>query len=110
MIEKQELERAVTELKLVLEAHPRDAKTHCLLGAIQDRLGLRQDSIASWTRAYDIAPDDVDILCGLGVVLTRAGRHSEAARMFGRAAKKQPSSHAAVINFGIALQNAGLFD
>jgi hypothetical protein len=86
MDERPELERAARELELVLEANPREAKTYCLLGAIQDRLGKSSDCVASWTRAHDIAPDDLDILAGLGVALSRAARHSEAARAFGRVA------------------------
>jgi hypothetical protein len=105
-----DLERAVRDLQQVLEANPRDVKTHCLLGAIQDRLGQKEESVTSWKRAYDIAPDDLDVISGLGVVLTRAGQHSEAARMFALAMEKQPASRAAVINFGLAVRNAGLFN
>jgi cytochrome c-type biogenesis protein CcmH/NrfG len=79
-----ELERAALDLEIVLEANPRDAKAYCLLGAIQERLGQHAKSVAAWTRAHDIAPEDLDIASGLGVALSRAGRHSEAARVSSR--------------------------
>jgi type IV pilus assembly protein PilF len=95
-VAREEVQRAV-------QADPRYAPAHALLGLINMDIGDQREAEASFDRALRLDPDNAEILNNYGWFLCRSGRERESVQYFERAAGNRlyPTP-------GLAMRNAGL--
>ena len=89
------------EVRSLLEAHPRDAMLHTLLGAACLELEDFATAIASYRAALAIRPGFAKAHNSLGIVFLRSGRLQEAGASFQAAIEHDPRFAEARFNLGI---------
>jgi tetratricopeptide (TPR) repeat protein len=91
----------------VLAIAPERANAHNLLGMALQRVGRRQEALASFDRAVALAPELGDAHGNRGNILVELGRTAEALTSFERAVALKPNSIDDWCNHGAALADLG---
>ena len=78
--------RALARVDAALARHPDAASFHDVRGRLLLKLERRDDAVAAFQRALELAPDQAPVLEGQGYVLFMGGEHEQAREMFDRAA------------------------
>lgn len=99
-------DRAVEDLRLVLEVRPDDASVHYWTGTAYQQLGDIRLATTHLTRAVKLAPGMVQARLQLGQLLVLHGRHAEALEQYQRAGSLRPLD--ADGHYGLGLAYAGL--
>ncbi len=90
--------------------HPRSSLLHVLLGSAHAGLGRFESAIASFTRALEIKPDNIEAHINLGVLFGNLGRDEEAIACFGKVIAIIPAHADAHNNLGILLGKKGRYE
>lgn len=75
---------AESELRKALSMNPDQAEWHYNLGLTLEAAGRDIDALASYERATDLMPDEIDPLLAAGVTANRIGQHDKAVQWFDR--------------------------
>jgi predicted O-linked N-acetylglucosamine transferase (SPINDLY family) len=92
-------------LRELCRHHPESARAHFLLGALLERLGRDEASLAALRRAVELDGDDAQALSATASVLMRTNRIDEAHRLVLAAVERQPVNAQLWANLG-AIQEA----
>lgn len=98
-----DLDGAEAVCRVLLEAEPRHADAHHLLGVLEHRRGRHDAAIEAIGRAIELAPDRPHYRNNLGVALKAAGRLEEAAAAYLEALRLEPAYADARSNLGVVL-------
>ena len=73
-----------------VESFPKSARMWSLKGSVELRMSHFPDAISSYSRAYQLEPNDAEALLGLGKAREGQGSFAEAAKTFEEGARKFP--------------------
>ncbi|MFT8676153.1 MAG: sulfotransferase [Acetobacter sp.] len=90
-----------------LERNATDVVALNALGKALYAVGRKEDALARFRGAVEIAPDYAPVGLNLGIVLAELGREDEAAAAFAAVLAHDPASHAAHIKMGELLHDRG---
>jgi tetratricopeptide (TPR) repeat protein len=93
---------AIDQLRKLLAADPKSVHLLRRIGEVYEFKGDHTNEIASYRRASELAPADLNAGLGLADALARAGRTNDARKEFERVVKAHPEN-------GPALNNAAYF-
>lgn len=103
-----DLDQAGAETKLALQADPRDAAAHFLLGCLLAHKGENDQALVAFQRAATLDPANPDALYNLGTLLLRRGEAVPAARLLENAVLVRADHVPSYNNLGKAYFLAGL--
>lgn len=106
-IEAAEYEQALACFTEVAARHPNDAPAHSNIGFCQFRLGRREESLAGYLRARELAPGDPQYACDLASVYLKIGRIELAQRTFREALALDAACAPAMVGLGECLNLRG---
>jgi Flp pilus assembly protein TadD len=101
-INRQDYETALTQLKLLIAAHPKSAPAHVERGIVHANLGDLDSARADFERAIELRPRFTDAHVNLGVIHTRREAMEDALRCYDAAIRVNPQHGMAYANRGIA--------
>ena len=101
------LDKAVIQYRSALQYQPRAAAIHLALAGLYDRLEQPDRALASFARAADLAPGNLDAQVKTAEALIGIGRFQDAAVFARRAVAADPSSASAHGALAGALAGAG---
>jgi len=88
----EEFQKAVIELKNVIQLDPQDDAAHYELGEVYLKLGQGEDAFQSFSRAVSINPENLNAQLKAGQILLLANRTQEARDKAELVLKKSPDS------------------
>ncbi len=100
-LESGDLARAERELQQVLQANPRSAEAHFLLGVTYSQKGDPTKAKASLLQALKLQPNSIPALNNLGVNALQRGDEAGAESYFQRTLKLAPNDPDAAFNLGL---------
>jgi len=106
-IRKGENDRAVTDLKIALEARPNDAAIHARLGRAYAAMSRRDQAMIHLRTAAQLEPGNAVTRVRLGSILLDLARHEEAVSEFLAAIEVEPNNGATHALLAIALLRSG---
>lgn len=90
LIDKGDLERAESELRVYLSASPEDGDAHYYYGMVQEKMNQPDKAREYYTKASELNPEDPFPLFGLGDMARRNGKLKEAVAMYEKARALNP--------------------
>ncbi len=100
-------DQAVTLLREVIRANPRNADAHLLLGSVLMDAGQRDESIAQLREGVRLEPESAEAHNALGEAYNAFGDPTSAEPEFERAVELDPRHAQAQVNLGAALLQQG---
>ncbi len=97
---------ALTQFLAGVRLRPHDARMLTNLGVALDHLGQRDDALAAYQRAANLADAPAAAHHNLGALYAEAGRTEDAIRAFGDAVRKAPDAEG-YCSLGLVLLQAG---
>lgn len=104
------LDAAETAARRLLQAAPRNADAHNLLGLVLRRAGRGEEALNSFAQALALNPDLAPVHLNRGLTLTELGRPVAAEDSFARACALEPGSAPANFHLGVLLYRRCAFD
>ncbi len=106
-IEAADYEQALACFEQVVARRPNDAPAYSNIGYCQFRLGRREEALAGYLRARELAPDDPHYACDLASVYLKIGRIDLAQRIFTEALTLDTACLPAMVGLGECLNLRG---
>ncbi len=106
-IEAADYEQALACFEQVVARHPNDAPAYSNIGYCQFRLGRREEALAGYLRARELAPNDPHYACDLASVYLKIGRIDLAQRLFSEALTLDTACIPAMVGLGECLNLRG---
>lgn len=106
-IEAADYEQALACFEQVVAQHPNDAPAYSNIGYCQFRLGRREEALAAYLRARELAPNDPHYACDLASVYLKIGRIDLAQRLFSEALTLDTACLPAMVGLGECLNLRG---
>lgn len=106
-LEDKKYDLALAEMRRAVDASPKDALAHSLLGVAQYWNGLVDESIVSYRTSLSLEPDNAQTFLLLGISQAWKGDGDGAAASFARAAALDPARADAQMNLGSIRETAG---
>ena len=106
-LEDKKYDLALAEMRRAVDASPKDALAHSLLGVAQYWNGLVDESIASYRASLALEPDNAQTFLLLGISQAWKGDGDGASASFARAAALDPARADAQMNLGSIRETAG---
>src|ERR1051325_9671655 len=100
LVQAGRLEDAEAATRKIVNAYPRNAEAHSLLGVILDQRGQTAEAEKQYDAALRLQPKLVSALSNLGVLLARTNRTSEAIAKFEEVLRIDPKHERAAFNLG----------
>ena len=110
LLQKGQVDEAITQYQESLKINPFDAESHSNLGSALRQKGRVDEAIVQYREALRIEPDFAPSHNNLGNALKQNGRLDEAIVQYQEAVKIDPNYVAAYSNLGAALQQKGQVD
>jgi tetratricopeptide (TPR) repeat protein len=107
LLDKGQVEGAISEARTSLELMPRNAEAYVTLGDALGKEGHAREALAQYGRALEIDPGNAIVRNNLGNALLKAGRLEEAVEQYRRAIATKPDFAKAHANLGDALLRLG---
>ena len=107
LLDKGDVERAITELARAAEAVPDWSEPHRLLGYAYRQSGNLRTALREFKAALQLDPENKDVHRGLGGTLRAMDRFSEAAEYYERAIQIDPQDAYGHISLSVCYQNEG---
>jgi len=102
------LDRALREIRKVLQSDPENLEAWKLRGQIALRQADLEGALTAWVEASRIAPHDVEMLTSIGdLLLRRNDRLDEALAVYGRALKIEPDNPRTLVSVGSIHERRG---
>lgn len=110
LLERQgNLDRAVEQYRLALEAQPDFLTARNRLGITLNKLGKHEEASNEFRKALLIKPERAFVLNNLGFSLYLEGRYAEAEQVLRRAIEQEPDFRRARMNLAIVTAKQGRF-
>jgi tetratricopeptide (TPR) repeat protein len=97
----------LARLEADVKDKPQDPQARLQLGIVQYKNGKVDDAIATWIKASELAPDNVDVRNCLGKALLEKKRYSEAAEQFQKVLKLDKNMATAYYNLAVTQEYLG---
>ena len=106
-IDKEEHEKAVPYIKILIEMSPLDAGKYCALGICYEKIGSYKDAIEAFKQAIHIDPNDADAQFYLGHSYCLFGLYKEAIETLKQAIRIDPDYIKAHLVLGLTYSIIG---
>jgi type IV pilus biogenesis/stability protein PilW len=110
LLQKGQVDEAITQYQRALQIHPDYADAHHNLGTALIKEGKVDEAITQFQRALQIHPDDGEARYNLGNALLQKGQVDEAITQYQWALQIHPDNADAQNNLGVALRQKGKVD